>query len=78
MSPKNKFYEVSVSMSMEDNKGRIKKQKNKYLIDAADTNQAEKNTMKLLEGTMFDWEIIGINLSKISEIYMENLEDNEE
>lgn len=78
MSPKNKFYEVSVSMSMEDNKGRIKKQTYKYLIDAADTNQAEKNTMKLLEGTMFDWEIIGINLSKISEIYMENLEDNEE
>ena len=46
-------------------------------IVQADTNQAEKNTMKLLEGTMFDWEIIGINLSKISEIYMENLEDNE-
>ena len=78
MSPKNKFYEVSVSMSMEDNKGRIKKQTYKYLIDAPDTNQAEKNTMKLLEGTMFDWEIIGINLSKISEIYMEDLEDNEE
>ena len=75
MSPQNKFYEVSVKIEFEDNKGRIKKEVKKYLIDAADTNQAEKNTMKLMEGTMFDWEIVGINLSKISEIYMGNLED---
>lgn len=75
MSPQNKFYEVSVKMNFEDNKGRVKKEVKKYLIDAADTNQAEKNTMKLLEGTMFDWEIVGINLSKICEIYMNNLED---
>jgi len=75
MSPQNKFYEVSVRIEFEDNKGRIKKEVKKYLIDAADTNQAEKNTMKLMEGTMGDWEIVGINLSKICEIYMENLED---
>jgi len=75
MSPQNKFYEVSVKMNFEDNKGRVKKEVKKYLIDAADTNQAEKNTMKLLKGTMFDWEIVGINLSKICEIYMNNLED---
>ena len=75
MSPQNKFYEVSVKIEFEDNKGRIKKEVKKYLIDAADTNQAEKNTIKLMEGTMGDWEIVGINLSKICEIYMENLED---
>jgi len=76
MSPQNKFYEVSVKIEVEDLKGRIKKEIKKYLIDAADTNQAEKNTMKLMDGTMFDWEIVGINLSKISEIYLENLENN--
>ena len=75
MSPQNKFYEVSVKIEFEDNKGRIKKEVKKYLVDAADTNQAEKNTMKLMEDTMFDWEIVGINLSKISEIYMEYLKD---
>ena len=75
MSPNNRFYEVTVKIETEDNKGKVKKEVHKYLIDAADTNQAEKNTMKLMEGTMSDWEIIGINLSKISEIYMENLED---
>lgn len=72
MTPKNnRFYEVTVSIEAEDNKGRLKKQSVKYLIDAADTSMAEKNTMKLMEGTMFDWEIVGINLSKIKEIYSE-------
>lgn len=75
MSPKNKFYEVSVSISIEDNKGRIKKNVVKYLVDGADTAQAEKNTYKLMEGTMDDWEIIGINRSKIQEIYIEGEED---
>lgn len=72
MTPKNnRYYEVTVSIETEDNKGRLKKQSVKYLIDSADTAMAEKNTMKLMEGTMFDWEIIGINLSKIKEIYSE-------
>lgn len=75
MSPKNKFYEVSVSIETEDNKGRIKKNVVKYLIDGADTNQAEKNTYKLMEGTMSDWEIIGINRSKIAEVFVEGEED---
>ena len=33
MSPENKFYEVSVAISEEDNKGRIKKNVVKYLIE---------------------------------------------
>jgi len=78
MSPNNKFYEVVVCISEEDNKGRIKKNNCKYLIDAADTNQAEKNTMKLMEGTMNDWEIISISVSKIKEIYLPEIEDNQE
>jgi hypothetical protein len=73
MDPKHgRYYEVNVSMEIEDDKGRIKKQTVKYLVDAADTTMAEKNTMKLLDGTMYDWEIIGINLSKIREVYDAN------
>lgn len=78
MSPKNKFYEVTVLISEEDNKGRIKKNSTKYLIDAQDTREAETNTMKLMEGTMSDWEIIGINISKIKEIYLPDIEDDNE
>lgn len=69
MSPENKFYEVSVRFEIENN-GKIKKEVKKYLIDAQDIPQAEKNTFKLLEGTMYDWEIISISVSKISEIYI--------
>lgn len=76
MSPKNsRFYEVVVNISTEDSKGRIKQNKIKYLIDAVDTNQAEKNTMKLMEGTTDDWEIFSISQSKISEVYIEGIEE---
>ena len=71
MSPNDKFFEVTVQINTEDSKGRIKRETCKYLIDAPDTAQAERNTYKLMEGTLDDWEIIGINLSRIKEIYME-------
>ena len=75
MSPKyNRYYEVLVSLEVEDDKGRIKKQNVKYLVDAAYTTMAEKNTIKLMEGTMYDWEIVGINLSKIKEVFDANNE----
>ena len=75
MSPKyNRYYEVLVSLEVEDDKGRIKKQNVKYLVDAADTTMAEKHTIKLMEGTMYDWEIVGINLSKIKEVFDANNE----
>ena len=75
MSPKyNRYYEVLVSLEVEDDKGKIKKQNVKYLVDAADTTMAEKNTIKLMEGTMYDWEIVGINLSKIKEVFDANNE----
>ena len=71
MIPKNRFFEVTVRIETENDKGKIKAENIKYLIDAADTNEAEKNTFKLMEGTLDDWEIIGINLSKIKEIYLD-------
>lgn len=71
MTPKNRFFEVTVRIETENDKGKIKAENIKYLIDAADTNEAEKNTFKLMEGTLDDWEIIGINLSKIKEIYLD-------
>ena len=73
MSPKyGRYYEVIVSIEAEDEKGKLKKQSVKYLIDAVDTAMAEANTLKLMEGTMGDWEIIGINLSKIKEVFDAN------
>ena len=57
MDPKHgRYYEVNVLMELEDDKGRIKEQSVKYLVDADDTTMAEQNTMKLLDGAMYDWE----------------------
>ena len=71
MSPQYKFYEVTVQIETVDEKtGKAKKKNEKYLIDACDTNMAEKNTFKLMENTMFDWEIVGINLSRVQEVFV--------
>ena len=72
MSPDNgKFYNVTVCIMTEDEKtGKLKKKNEHYLIDASDTNMAEKNTFKLMEGVLDDWEIVGINLSNIQEVFI--------
>lgn len=72
MTPKNRFYDVVVSIEEVLDNGKVKKSSVKYLVDAADTNEAEKNTMKLMDGTMSDWEITSISLSKIREVYCMN------
>ena len=64
------FYDVVVSMSIVDDKGREKKSNVKYLVDAADIVEAEKNTTKLLDGTMTDWEIVSISISKTKEVWV--------
>lgn len=64
------FYDVVVSMSIVDNKGREKKSNVKYLVDAVDIVEAEKNTTKLLDGTMSDWEIVSISISKTKEVWV--------
>ena len=64
------FYDVVVSMSIVDDKGREKKSNVKYLVDAADIVEAEKNTTKLLYGTMSDWEIVSISISKTKEVWV--------
>lgn len=64
------FYDVVVSMSIVDDKGREKKSNVKYLVDAADIVEAEKNTTKLLDGTMSDWEIVSISISKTKEVWI--------
>lgn len=64
------FYDVVVSMSIVDDKGREKKSNIKYLVDATDIVEAEKNTTKLLDGTMSDWEIVSISISKTKEVWI--------
>ena len=70
ITAKDTFYEVVVSMIIVDEKGREKKSNEKYLVDASNIVEAEKNVTKLLDGTMSDWEIVSISVSKTKEVWV--------
>ena len=70
ITAKDTFYDVVVSMIIVDEKGREKKSNEKYLVDASNIVEAEKNVTKLLDGTMSDWEIISISVSKTKEVWV--------
>ncbi|MBO5005137.1 MAG: DUF4494 family protein [Clostridia bacterium] len=70
ISPVSKFYDVIVSIIIEDDKGREKKTNVKYLIDAVDVIEAENNTTKMLADSGSDYEIISISISKTQEVWV--------
>ena len=70
ITAKDTFYDVIVSMIIVDDKGREKKSNEKYLVDASNIVEAEKNITKLLDGTMSDWEIVSISVSKTKEVWV--------
>lgn len=70
ITAKDTFYDVVVSMIIVDDKGREKKSNEKYLVDASNIVEAEKNVTKLLDGTMSDWEIVSISVSKTKEVWV--------
>ena len=70
ITAKDNFYDVIVSMIIVDDKGREKKSNEKYLVDASNIVEAEKNVTKLLDGTMSDWEIVSISVSKTKEVWV--------
>lgn len=70
MFPKNKFYQVTIKVTNEDeNTGKLKKTSEVHLVDAIDTTDIAHKVMKEMEGTLGDWEITNISLSKISCVY---------
>ena len=70
ITAKDTFYDVVVSMIIVDEKGREKKSNEKYLVDASNIVEAEKNVTKLLDRTMSDWEIVSISVSKTKEVWV--------
>ena len=70
LTAKDTFYDIVVSMIIVDDKGREKKSNEKYLVDASNIVEAEKNVTKLLYGTMSDWEIVSISVSKTKEVWV--------
>ena len=64
--PRHSFYTGTVDIEMNvDDKGKIKKSKETYLVDAKDISDAEKKLIEQLGAINGDWEIINIAKSKI-------------
>jgi hypothetical protein len=65
----NKYYTVKVEFQMEDDKGKIKRQKFDYLVDAMSVTEAEaKMTKWLVERSERNFEIKAAIASPIVEV----------
>ena len=65
----NKYYTVKVEFQMEDDKGKIKKQKYDYLVDAMSVTEAEaKMTKYLVERSERNFQIKAAIASPVVEV----------
>jgi hypothetical protein len=65
----NKYYTVKVEFQMEDDKGKIKKQKYDYLVDAMSVTEAEaKMTKYLVERSERNFQIKAAITSPVVEV----------
>jgi hypothetical protein len=65
----NKYYTVKVEFVVEDDKGKLKKQKFSYLVDAMSVTEAEaKMTTWLIERSERDFQIKDVVSSPIVDV----------
>ena len=69
MSPQDKFWQVTVNLTGEDEKGKIKTEKEVHLVDAFDVKAVEAKVKEMMDGEDRDWEISSVILSKVIEVY---------
>jgi len=66
-----KFYSVLVSVEVEDAKGKIKKKKEQYLVDALSGTEAEAKLVKKFveEAVNLEYEVVKVSETKIIEVF---------
>ena len=70
MIPKDRFYQVTIQIEVEDeNTGKLKKCKEIHLVDAKNTNEVASKVSKEMQFLLEDWEIVSISISKIGCVY---------
>ena len=70
MIPKDRFYQVTISIETEDEStGKLKKCKEIHLVDAKDTNEVASKVSEEMRGRFEEWEIVSISISKIGCVY---------
>ena len=70
MQPVNKFYTATITYSIEDSSGKIKKVKETHLVDAIDPSDVQARVTKVMDDELVDdYEITQISLSNIMFVY---------
>ena len=54
---------------MDDEKGGTKTVKETHLVDAVNPTDVEKKVTEVMSGTMYDWRISSMSISKIGIVY---------
>jgi len=62
------YFTVSVKVSYTDDKGKVKKSVERYLVDALSVTEAEARTAEFMKTDVRDSEIIAVNQSRILEV----------
>ncbi len=62
------YFTVSVKVSHEDDKGKVKKTTERYLVDAMSVTEAEARVTKALEDMTNEFEIVAASTSRIIEV----------
>lgn len=67
--PEFNFYLVTIELSDEDVNGKVKKRKEFHLVDATGPTEIDKKVAEEMNGTLSEWKIVNIQLSKINCVY---------
>ena len=66
-----KYYAVTVAVEVEDAKGKIKKQKEQYLVDALSCTEAEAKlvTKFTKDAVQLEYEVVKVSETKVIEVF---------
>lgn len=67
------WYQCKIEISEEDDNGKVSKTKQNYMVEAFACKDAEKRLDDELKDAMFDYELIGNNLTKYVDVLYEDL-----
>lgn len=62
------FYQAKVKIKQEDDKGKIKKSTEVYLVEAESITEVEVIVTKEYFGVNFDWELMSVTETKIVKV----------
>lgn len=66
--PEHKFYSVVVEVDTQEGE-KVKKMKENHLVDGVNPTDVETKVAQMMDGTMWEWRIVSMSISKISVVY---------